>query len=244
MLWQERVLGQILSRLLAVDWGAMLLSTHCLPRCASTLRAAEQEDARLQRWLAHAHCTSTRAVCGAHLPHPGRGVLPRYLPAWCLPEWAACSRMHLLLAVHSLPSSLHGRGTELQPTLLAPLHPCSPPTTWIWRRACGWRTRSKTGSASCCWCRTRRRVPCAGWGVAGILRGALRQLHPACSFSRCHGCSGSFMAHVLVAVCIQSRDRSLPATSIAPQDFLNGVCTNIIHMHQKQLKYYTGGRAL
>ncbi|KAI7846313.1 hypothetical protein COHA_000150 [Chlorella ohadii] len=24
------------------------------------------------------------------------------------------------------------------------------------------------------------------------------------------------------------------------QDFLNGVCTNIIHMHQKQLKYYTG----
>ena len=25
------------------------------------------------------------------------------------------------------------------------------------------------------------------------------------------------------------------------QDFLNGVCTNIIHMHQKQLKYYTGG---
>jgi ATP-binding cassette subfamily F protein 2 len=25
------------------------------------------------------------------------------------------------------------------------------------------------------------------------------------------------------------------------QDFLNGVCTNIIHMHQKQLKCYTGG---
>ena len=25
------------------------------------------------------------------------------------------------------------------------------------------------------------------------------------------------------------------------QDFLNGVCTNIIHMHQKQLKYYAGG---
>jgi ATP-binding cassette subfamily F protein 2 len=24
------------------------------------------------------------------------------------------------------------------------------------------------------------------------------------------------------------------------QDFLNGVCTNIIHLHQKQLKYYTG----
>ena len=24
------------------------------------------------------------------------------------------------------------------------------------------------------------------------------------------------------------------------QDFLNGVCTNIVHMHQKQLKYYTG----
>ncbi len=24
------------------------------------------------------------------------------------------------------------------------------------------------------------------------------------------------------------------------QDFLNGVCTNIIHMHQKQLKYYGG----
>lgn len=24
------------------------------------------------------------------------------------------------------------------------------------------------------------------------------------------------------------------------QDFLNGVCTNIIHMHQKKLKYYTG----
>lgn len=24
------------------------------------------------------------------------------------------------------------------------------------------------------------------------------------------------------------------------QDFLNGVCTNIIHMHQKQLRYYTG----
>lgn len=24
------------------------------------------------------------------------------------------------------------------------------------------------------------------------------------------------------------------------QDFLNGVCTNIIHMHQKQLKYYAG----
>jgi len=24
------------------------------------------------------------------------------------------------------------------------------------------------------------------------------------------------------------------------QDFLNGVCTNIIHMHQKQLKYYSG----
>lgn len=24
------------------------------------------------------------------------------------------------------------------------------------------------------------------------------------------------------------------------QDFMNGVCTNIIHMHQKQLKYYTG----
>lgn len=28
---------------------------------------------------------------------------------------------------------------------------------------------------------------------------------------------------------------------LLPQDFLNGVCTNIIHMHQKQLKYYTGG---
>jgi energy-coupling factor transporter ATP-binding protein EcfA2 len=27
------------------------------------------------------------------------------------------------------------------------------------------------------------------------------------------------------------------------QDFLNGVCTNIIHMHQKQLKYYSGARA-
>ncbi len=27
---------------------------------------------------------------------------------------------------------------------------------------------------------------------------------------------------------------------MAAQDFLNGVCTNIIHMHQKQLKYYTG----
>jgi energy-coupling factor transporter ATP-binding protein EcfA2 len=26
------------------------------------------------------------------------------------------------------------------------------------------------------------------------------------------------------------------------QDFLNGVCTNIIHMHQKQLKYYSGER--
>ncbi len=24
------------------------------------------------------------------------------------------------------------------------------------------------------------------------------------------------------------------------QDFLNGVCTNIVHMHQKQLKYYSG----
>ncbi|MCP6652231.1 hypothetical protein NL518_29475, partial [Klebsiella pneumoniae] len=24
------------------------------------------------------------------------------------------------------------------------------------------------------------------------------------------------------------------------QDFLNGVCTNIIHMHNKKLKYYTG----
>lgn len=23
------------------------------------------------------------------------------------------------------------------------------------------------------------------------------------------------------------------------QDFLNGVCTNIIHMHNKKLKYYT-----
>lgn len=25
------------------------------------------------------------------------------------------------------------------------------------------------------------------------------------------------------------------------QDFMNGICTNIIHMHQKKLKYY-GGR--
>ncbi len=24
------------------------------------------------------------------------------------------------------------------------------------------------------------------------------------------------------------------------QDFLNGVCTNIIHMHKKQLNYYSG----
>lgn len=24
------------------------------------------------------------------------------------------------------------------------------------------------------------------------------------------------------------------------QDFMNGVCTNIIHMHQKKLKYYGG----
>ena len=24
------------------------------------------------------------------------------------------------------------------------------------------------------------------------------------------------------------------------QDFLNGVCTNIIHMHQKKLNYYSG----
>ena len=24
------------------------------------------------------------------------------------------------------------------------------------------------------------------------------------------------------------------------QDFMNGVCTNIIHMHQKQLRYYGG----
>jgi len=24
------------------------------------------------------------------------------------------------------------------------------------------------------------------------------------------------------------------------QDFMNGVCTNIIHMHQKQLNYYAG----
>ena len=24
------------------------------------------------------------------------------------------------------------------------------------------------------------------------------------------------------------------------QDFMNGICTNIIHMHHKQLNYYTG----
>lgn len=24
------------------------------------------------------------------------------------------------------------------------------------------------------------------------------------------------------------------------QDFMNGICTNIIHMHQKQLRYYAG----
>ena len=28
-----------------------------------------------------------------------------------------------------------------------------------------------------------------------------------------------------------------------PQDFLNGVCTNIINMHQKQLKTYNGERS-
>jgi ATP-binding cassette, subfamily F, member 2 len=27
------------------------------------------------------------------------------------------------------------------------------------------------------------------------------------------------------------------------QDFLNGVCTNIIHMHLKKLKYYSGERS-
>lgn len=28
------------------------------------------------------------------------------------------------------------------------------------------------------------------------------------------------------------------------QDFLNGVCTNIIHLHQRKLKYYTVRKAL
>ena len=27
------------------------------------------------------------------------------------------------------------------------------------------------------------------------------------------------------------------------QDFMNGVCTNIIHMHQRRLDYYTGIRS-
>jgi hypothetical protein len=32
----------------------------------------------------------------------------------------------------------------------------------------------------------------------------------------------------------------LPSSSCHSQDFLNGVCTNIVHMHKKQLNYYTG----
>ncbi len=28
------------------------------------------------------------------------------------------------------------------------------------------------------------------------------------------------------------------------QDFMNGICTNVIHMHQKKLKYYGGAHQL
>lgn len=28
------------------------------------------------------------------------------------------------------------------------------------------------------------------------------------------------------------------------QDFMNGICTNVIHMHQKKLKYYGGAYQL
>jgi hypothetical protein len=33
-----------------------------------------------------------------------------------------------------------------------------------------------------------------------------------------------------------------PITHAPPQDFLNNVCTNVIHMQGKKLKYYNGGR--
>ena len=38
---------------------------------------------------------------------------------------------------------------------------------------------------------------------------------------------------------LKNFDRILVVVSHS-QDFLNGVCTNIIHMQSKQLKYYTG----
>jgi len=50
--------------------------------------------------------------------------------------------------------------------------------------------------------------------------------------------------HVVVSLLGQSRQpvALLQLSCFVPcsQDFLNNVCTNIIHMHKKQLQYYSG----
>lgn len=44
--------------------------------------------------------------------------------------------------------------------------------------------------------------------------------------------------HVLIVLALVRFKRILVLISHS-QDFLNGVCTNIIHLHQRKLKYYT-----
>ncbi len=44
---------------------------------------------------------------------------------------------------------------------------------------------------------------------------------------------------VLLILLVVDRFKRILVLISHSQDFLNGVCTNIIHLHQRKLKYYT-----
>jgi len=68
----------------------------------------------------------------------------------CVPFWLGSVPLHTSAAGwERRPGRKQlNLSAEVSLSCLLSCQPRSPPTTWIWRRACGWRTRSKTGSVS------------------------------------------------------------------------------------------------
>lgn len=226
--------------------------------CASALPllppAAEQEDARLQRRLAHAHRAGACAVCGAHLPDSGRGApAPHWYPTLAGSALCISSQRGCFLLACARPTFLAClRGCTREVLTPAPAWRAAPspaqPTNHLDLEACVWLEDTLKN-----WKRILLLVShsqvwhAAPAGGRPSLEGARVPLLCLCTVAVC--ARGAWEAAGLVArpcacllCCATAAADARPSfVPCAAQDFLNGVCTNIIHMHQKQLKYYAGG---